>query len=531
MLDYETDLLSDGKAPKTKFVGFANHSRYYYFGSTSCLRRFLRRSSQRYQLLHHSNFEVLQLLQDKADIRIQRSHKARIISCKFGKHTMLNTYSVFPVALEKILNAFGYKKESLSNLRARNWSDCVRGLECVERLADRFKEICGVNPLDVGTIAGTGLRACELVAGKMPIEDRFEAAYRGGRVEGFRFGSYLTLDQQRALIQDTRRRQAWINAHPDFECTQPERDLLLPYQEDFKRVSRFDINSSYPFSILDCPQRAKLLHVWVRVKDFHCPFFVEAIKEKLVFANGVFSTWIFEDTFERYIRPNCESIVFRIISQHELDFSWLCKLKPLIKRVYDEKRIADKRNDAATRECCKLFLNSIYGRFGLRGQHEMAIITNRVASGDCVVYHRLRNRRFLSFKEVSRMVRHNFAFASYIADNARARLYEGFVKTSAIYGDTDSVITTNGANGLDVGKGCGEWKRELTRIPFELRGLKDYTVGGKEVLKGGKESFTWTLKQFCGEGTVKLNSRTRGEPFHKRVVLADGTTRPHIVRV
>lgn len=478
ILDYETSLLKDGECPRTKFIGLYDGVTYRTFKRTFDLTRYLR-GADRMTLLHHGNFDVLQMLVDGAQVKITKSHGAKIIRSEAYGHTMLNTHAIFPVALSRIFAAFGHKKTSLARLGKRNYEDCVWGLGDCLALASEVEEICGVNPLTRGTMASTGMRACELVAGKMPQENRFESAFRGGRVEMFWGGEWL--------------------------------------------ARKFDINSSYPFSILDVPPTITLRHVWVKVSDFWCPFFTETIKDKLVFPNGTFTTWIFDDVFERYIEPYVDKACVRTISKHKIRTEWLQGIKPLIQSVYNLKQTSK----GARREAAKLFVNAVYGRFGLRGEHETPIFARNVAASDDLVYFPLGRGRYLSFKTMFRPTRHNFAFAAYITDNARARLYKAFAKNGGLYGDTDSVFTVQ-PFAENEGTACGDWKNE-GKHNLKLTGLKDYRWKNRFVIKGGKHHFQWTLKQFAAGETVKEITRTRGLPVTKRRCHADGSTTPLIM--
>src|SRR4051812_24766456 len=100
--DVETTRIADGEKPKTKFWGFADAGRYESFKTTKQFLRFLKGEKPR-TILHHYNFDVIQLLKDGCDdLKILKSHNGRLIKCKLGEHYLLNSYSCFPVKLEKI---------------------------------------------------------------------------------------------------------------------------------------------------------------------------------------------------------------------------------------------------------------------------------------------------------------------------------------------------------------------------------------------------------------------------------------------
>jgi hypothetical protein len=472
-------LLKDGEIPTTKFWGAADCRGYKRFETTAALGRWLRQQPPRVWL-HHGNFDVLQLLCDGANISITKCHNGKLILSKWGSQSLLNSFALFPFSLARIFDFFGYSKRGLDDLDARNKDDCELGRECFLRLAEKFREVSDVNPLTRHTISGAAFHAAEQVAGTMPKDLRYRSAYRGGRVEVF----------------DLRGGAA----------------------------SKYDINSTYPFSILDAPAVGVLLRVRVTTRDFYCPFFDAGNVDHLMFPNGTFETWVFEDTFERYIKPVMWNTRVKVLSRKRFSFAWFDRLKPFIRRVYQRKA----ESSGVEREACKLLLNSLYGRIGLSGRHEIAVIGDKVADGDEVFYYALRNGKFLSFRQVERPSRSNFPFAAYVTDNARARLFNSFARNEALYGDTDSVFVRSQDFHGQIGLDCGEFKYE-GRDNFAPKSVKDYVFGEKESLKGGYGSTIWTLKRFAsGQGAAEIE-RSRQTELQKRTVLPDGRTVPLIV--
>lgn len=480
VIDVETTNIEADEVPRTKFWGFADATGYKYFRRTDDFLRFLRRDCPPRRLLHHGNFDIMQLLLDGAQLQINRSHNGRIINCSLYGHRTTNTLSAFPVALKKIFKAFGFKKTSLKDLRKRNYEDCVNGLKCFVELDNIFLRLVGVSPLQRGTIAGTSFMAAENFAGKMPKDLRFIDSYRGGRVEVF----------------DTNK----------------------------TNCSKFDINSSYPASILACPETSRLLHIEAQTGDYYCPFFDTRTDDMLLFPNGKFKSWVYEDVLEDHILPYATKTKIKILSRHTIDFSWLNALKELIQKVYDLKQTSP---DPAIREVCKFFLNSFYGRIGLRGESERARVLDYPVDGDDILCEYIGRKRWLVFDKIERESRSNFPFAAYITDNARGRLYRAFVQNAALYGDTDSVFSRAGKNRFvgRIGRNCGDWKYEDRKI-FNARNVKDYRFGRKTIRKGGSHGIIWTFKQYASGDPAREVWRKRRSGIRKREIQADGTTIP-----
>jgi len=477
VIDVETTEIRDGELPRTLFWGYADERDYERFSSTKKLVKFLEKSSPKC-LLHHSDFDILQLLVDGFyDLRILKSHHGSVIQASLGVHTMQNTLKVFPVKLAKIFDAFGYKKTSLKYLDKRNYEDCVHGLDCFLQLNELFYNLIGVAPLSVGTVAGTSFRAAELRAGRMPKNLNLLGSFRGGRVDVF--------------------------------------------NTSVQTAHKFDIHSSYPASLLEVPERDELWHVAVQSDDWIGPLFDSRVEDLLLFPNGCFRSWLYKSTWERYIEPYADDTRIKILSRHKINLGWLVKLRDLIQRIYDLKSSSP---NAALVLCCKFLLNAFYGRIGLRGVSERVRILDHRIDGPQVDCYKIRNK-WLCFEEVHRDTRSNYPFAAFVTDNARGRLYEAFKRNTPLYGDTDSAFVANSRFKGQQGKACGQWEF-LGKGMFHARNVKDYEFDGEETLKGGHGKTIWTFKRFA-KGLSPINVvRTRKTPLRKRIVLPDGKTEP-----
>ena len=484
-LDYETTLFKHGRIPRTKLVGFYDGKIYRNFCNTLAYDRFLSRTHRRFRILHHGGFDVLQAMQDGARIRILRAHKQRIIKSVWRGHTLQNTVAMLPMTLAEIMQAFGLKKVSLTHLRERNESDCISLYQCVNALDSYCKQACGVSLLDCGTLAATGMKAAERVAGKMPISHEWPQAKRGGHTEIFATGVF--------------------------------------------DIDEYDINSSYPYSILDAPAKSKLLHVWVKSLDPYGPLFDARVTERLLFPQGKFESYVYEDVLHRYILPHATCLRLQIVRELPVDLSWLVALKPFVEKLYNLKRNAD---NAAVKLMAKLILNAFYGRIGLRGDREIPIYAKRVASGDDLTYYSLANGGFISFKTVKGSMQFNSPLAAYITDNARGRWYAAAVQNNALYGDTDSIFVRHGQQFIgSIGSACGEWKLEASRT-VKLIGNKNYQILDSlgrvhhSVLKGGRKHYQWTLKSSLALGKVVEVVRKQGRVIHKRTFDDNGQSVP-----
>lgn len=476
VVDVETSLFKAGEIPKTKFWGLYDGKTYRKFQTTKKLLKYLDRAEPMI-LLHHSNFDVIQMLVDGADIGILSSHNGRLIRCAYGEHGLLNSYSVFPVSLGSIFQSFGHKKTDLGQLEKRNYDDCVIGLECFLKLDSMFERLTGVSPLQKGTIASASFAAAQLKAGKLKKDLRFMESYRGGRVEVF--------DLNKATCRN------------------------------------YDVNSSYPFSFCDAPAESDLLHIKISTKDWTCPLFDSTETDRLIFPNGTFSSYVFRHNLDKYILPHVEKTKIRVMSNHRIDLHWLKDLGEFVQHVYEKKNASDGGEKMA----CKFLLNSLYGRIGLKGESERARFLDFLPSSDEFVFYPI-GKKYLVFEKIFREPNANYALAAFITDNARARLFQAFKLNDCMYGDTDSVFIRGKAPFSEkIGRKLGEWNAGKIEC-FQARNVKDYMTGDKEVLKGGHEFLTWTLKRFASGKAVEQTTRTRQSGLIKRTVLADNTTIP-----
>lgn len=488
VLDVETTRIKDGEVPTTLFWGYADRDGYRRFDKTWQLVEFLEAMPTRH-VLHHTNYDLVQLLLDGyRGVKFVNSHNGKfIVTSVSGKHTFLNSYAMFPVKLEEIFKVFGYAKTSLDDLDKRNYEDCVWGLDCMLKLDQLFMDLVGQSPLRKHTIASTAFAAAEAEAGKMPKDIRYLDAYRGGRVDVF----------------DTNEHEA----------------------------TRYDINSSYPYSFLDAPTESNLLYCEVRSDCHYGPFVHADTMDRLLFPSGKFRTYIYDDVFGRYIEPSRTRVsIQKVLSSERIDLSWLKRVVPVIQKFYNLKLGHPKTS--AQYLIGKLGINALYGRTGMKGVSEKVMITKGIPDKDNVTAAQLpsldarakMSPDFLIWFTSQREPRSNYPLAAYITDNGRGRLYSGVVKTNGLYCDTDSVDTIDLMT-ENLGTSIGQWKDEGSTL-FQAHNLKDYHRAGVRHVKGGEVSLQWTLKKMASGQTAVEVRKNFSTALRKRVLESDGTTRP-----
>jgi hypothetical protein len=497
MVDVETSPITPGERPRTYMWGLALEDEgYERFPDTQSLMARLQKLKG-VRLYNHHDFDVCQAIVDGVIPEQLSMRGSRVVRCELGGVPWVNSYAVFPTKLAALMDAAGFKKRALNvddhpmgcvclpcwrQLQERNESDCVEGLAALVSAGKRYKEALGIDPVreDFTTAAGAAMAAAERVAGELPVYLEDRDAYRGGRTEAF-------------------------------------------HLRDCGEVDEWDVNSSYPASFVEAPEVDCLVHCRVRVAIDAAPrpFFRHSSREDgLLFPAGRFDTYFFESNYESYYRQWGSFEVERVHWKRPVDFAWLRGVAPLVKQAYTFKSKGDAFSYPA-----KIFVNSLYGRLGLKPEMKVSYRASSIPDASHVTYLKIPDG-FMIFRAVPRSVRANYLFAAYVTDNARARLYDALMRSgNPLYCDTDSVFVPRGGWKRKSAKALGDWKLEASGA-LQVRTVKDYTFAGMEKRKGGAQSTLWTLRYALGGKSVTLMRKRRDKRYSKRRVLGDGSTLP-----
>lgn len=170
-----------------------------------------------------------------------------------------------------------------------------------------------------------------------------------------------------------------------------------------------------------------------------------------------------------------------------------------IQHFYEKRKLAKDANDKAENIFCKLFMNSLYGKFGSNpggavtaeeyeqtkeddpgaGYHEYIIANDdSFAKWKVDGYRDFKpwGERRLYVRPLPEIKHHyyNVATAASITGFARAHLFRASkLCRGLIYGDTDS-LTAEDCSQLHIGKELGQWKIELTGRKYAVAGKKNY---------------------------------------------------------
>lgn len=406
----------------------------------------------------------------------------------------LDNMNYFKSSLERLGQSIGLEKLKMPRKTETDFKKlmvyCKRDVEIMFKAWKLLLEFLTIN--DLGnfskTIAGQAFSAYRhrfmpheiFVHTNKTAINLERAAYHGGRTECFRIGKM------------------------------PEEDYYL-----------LDVNSMYPSVMARYQYPSKLVMqdnyisvntLWPLLKKYciiarvflNCskPIFPVIYNEKLVFPTGHFSAVLTTREIEYAIEHNYIVSVNQIslYEKENLFFKY-------IDFFYNKRLEFKKENNGAFEHICKLFLNSLYGKFGQRNdKYKIIGYDNSLKDGvfeffdiDKMIDVR---QRFIGGKiEESAGKVEGFdsfvAIPAHITADARMQLWRYFEiagRDNIFYCDTDSIIVNRrgyenctphiGENAL----GFLEVKKQA-RI-LKLYGPKDYVFGADEVIKGIRKDAT-----------------------------------------
>lgn len=217
---------------------------------------------------------------------------------------------------------------------------------------------------------------------------------------------------------------------------------------------------------------------------------------------------------------------------------------------------------------CKIFLNSLYGKFGQKiPQWEEVedpsvfptcgprgeMLTSPMMTMDGVLFRKVGDLVERRLDEDRGKARNAFiAIAAHVTSYARLALLEGLQtagREHVLYYDTDSLFADEeGRKALDEAGALdndtiGLWKLEAEADSIEIRGPKDYTFGGVVKIKGVRKNAeqlaenVFRQEKFhsfkgsvfhnrMGEMLITLETKHLSRKYTKGVVLPDGSVRP-----
>lgn len=432
--DCETDPFKEGRTEINPFIwGFFDGDTYMEFSDpVTSTDDFIAYVRERDIILYAHNggkfdwhFILKHLMQfDPIMVISGRIAKFRIGQCEFR-----DSYNILPIPLGAynkddidyaIMEADRrYKPENWRKIREYLKSDCVY----LHEMVSRFVQDYGSNL----TLAGAALNQWRKIAKqKTPKTTRafyeyFSEYYYGGRVQCFQSG---IIERDFKVIDINSAYPFAMNSLHPFGSVYSRREDLPKTEKYIARC----------FIELTCISRGALPYR-------------DAIKGKLTFPDdGIRRT--FKITGHEYLAALRTETISDVVIISVTQFADSISFVDYVKRFYALKNTAKAAEDALGYLFAKLFLNSLYGKFGANPEkyREYEVIESHLinlAENAGFQYHAQLGPWTLVSKPLDEEKQHyiNVATAASITGYVRAYLWESICQCrDVIYCDTDSIV-------------------------------------------------------------------------------------------
>ena len=389
----------------------------------------------------------------------------RIAKARLGQAVLHDSFCLLPVplsALEKQDFDYTILAKGLRDLpeNKRKISEYLKSdCENLYKYCGEFIARYGLNL----TLAASALNEWKRLGGFVPKSnkkyyDKFASYYYGGRVEPFKSGV--------------------------FDAPFKVYDIKSAYPYAMKHKHPIGIDYFETRHVKDSEICQSMLHVKCKSNGA----LPKRIKNELCFphiTDEFFITgWEFVKGIENGTIQNA-----KILNGYV--FTTCCTFGDYVDHFYKMKSDAEKRGDKAERTFAKLFLNSLYGKFGANpanyeefylddfGKHPKDDFNPGPVIGDYQLFSR-------DLPE-SKYKYYNIVTAASITGFVRAYLWDNICKCdNVIYCDTDSIICADGS-ALDIGSNLGQWEKEGEAHRVAIAGKKLYACFGDF---GGKKEKT-----------------------------------------
>lgn len=313
-------------------------------------------------------------------------------------------------------------------------------------------------------------------------------------------------------------------------------EIFKPLYQENRPLYRYDVNSLYPsvminhdfpnhFSHLSFEYEPHEFGFWecdVDVPVLHIPPLGINHNGKYIFPVGHFrGIWTIAEleyakTLGVKIKPK-KGYIFTNGGKLFHDY---------VKELYELRQTSDSLVD---KTLCKLLLNSLYGRFGLRREREIVVFDHGqdgflpMSDGNDGYLKNWAGRNYrIGTEKISSESFSNVAIAAYVTSYARIHMHRLYQKApqALYYTDTDSLDTTHR---YDCGEGLGELKDETDYQAKNHSSCfllpKTYYRAGKIVMKGFDQKkvqhFTFDDFQSALEGELRLLKYSEAPKFAK----------------
>ncbi len=303
--------------------------------------------------------------------------------------------------------------------------------------------------------------------------DLERASYKGGRVECFYLGDKKDDDSY------------VLDVNSLYPCVMASN----PYPTKYKKLLH-----GVELSVLNSLSKDSAIIAKVLINTNEPVYAVR--RERTIFPVGRFWTVLTTPEIKYALSNNHILQVSDCVIYEQADI-----FSSYVKRFYALRQDFKSAGVGQYEQICKLLLNSLYGKFGQKAEAWTKIGNcpdepDRVELCFVVGEHRTRQIRYL-LGEIFELTGYEECFNSFPAISSHVTAYGrmylwDLVKQAGIghvfYCDTDSLIVDNiGLSNLEHRINptkLGMLKLEETTQCLNIRGLKDYTTGTKNVIKG-----------------------------------------------
>ncbi|MGD9590853.1 MAG: DNA polymerase [Pyrinomonadaceae bacterium] len=466
--DCETDPFVHGEFPEPFIWGYYDGELYREFSSTLDFLAFVFDQSVIVYAHNGGRFDwhfLIGFIPPETAVKVING---RLVSFKIGRAEFRDSYSILPVALSKYKkDEFDYNlmnrdnrhiPENMAKIREYLHSDCLNLFDFVTRFIANY----GLHL----TQASAAMAIWSDMTGRAPPHDidgviyrEFSSYYYGGRCEcrrvGEHFGAFEGADINSAYPD------AMLRRHPiglEYHAVEPGAWWGL---DDNTRGAAFLVVVGPARGVF--PSRVKGQTLEFPDDGGERQFFVTGWEVLAAVETGLFDGY------------RIDSVIC---------FDELTDFSLYVNYFYNLRKIAREKGDKAEDIFCKLFLNSLYGKFSsnperyekfrvvdsgfeLEGESEYSFCSE---FGDNYLVS-----RFLGPDEQRY---YNVATSASITGYVRAKLFRAIhASTGFLYCDTDSIFAES-LGGLEYGTGLGTWEH-LGRYDYAaFGGRKLYCLRG-----------------------------------------------------
>jgi hypothetical protein len=469
VIDAETTPFKKGRLEIVPFIwGFYDGQQYLEFTNTTKLIDFLRQKKIIIYAHNGGKFDYHFLKDYFNEFENIMIIDGRISKFKIGKCEFRDSFQILPIPLRNYKkDDMDYnimeeneriKPENMAKIKAYLKNDCIYLYELIEQ----FKYNYG-NKL---TIASSALLKWQEIMNTIPPKttkdfyDKIKPYYYGGHVEVFKNG--IIKKPFKIIDINSAYPYAMIHNHP--------------YGDKYEIIITDKIKSQ-DFISLTCYSKGAF-----PIKD----------KNGTKYPIGKFE---FHITGWEYLSALKCNLIFDVYIHKVIRFKEEITFKEYVNHFYTMKKEAKEKGDKANEIFAKLFLNSLYGKFGANPEkykEYMLVPKNFIEQAteiDGYVYGGdFTSTLALMEKPLSEEhhIYYNIAVAASITGFVRAFLMESIYKCKhVLYCDTDSIVAQD-ISDLKLSNELGDWKLEATCTEGAIAGKKLYAFKMNKPDKNGK---------------------------------------------